>query len=232
MQDGMTKHKTRTILKTFYTLQENQILIGIPKIIDNSKALFNDANLLYENKRFERAYSLYQLSIEEIAKAILLLTTILFEDLSSGKVQTKLKKEMLDHKIKAKKSIGLESILNLIIKENSIKVYEIQTLKSFQEIDNIDELNNKKNHGLYTSLINDCFKSPNELINKEDVDEIKSKAYIRINFGEALMKPILKRFDHYKQFFKEQSLDKEYEKMIIQEQAEEIIRIKQKYNIK
>lgn len=213
-------------------MQENQILIGIPKIIDNSKALLDDADLLYENKRFERAYSLYQLSIEEIAKAILLLTTILFEDLSSKEVLKRLKVGMKDHKIKGIKSIGLEFMLNSIIKENNKEVYEIQALKSFQELKNIDELNNKKNYSLYTSLINNCFKSPKELINKEDVDEIKFKAFIRITFGEALMNPVLKRFDHYKQSFKKQNLDKEYVKELYQEQIEETIRIRQKYNTK
>jgi AbiV family abortive infection protein len=213
-------------------MQEIEILNGIPKIIDNAKALLDDANLLYENKRFERAYSVYQLSIEEIAKAFFLLTTILFDDLTSEKVQKKLKDGIVSHKIKARKSIGLDSMLNLIIKESNMEVYEIQVLKSFKEFDNINELNNKKNYSLYTSLIDGCFMSPCELINKEDVDKIRIKASIRITFGEALMKPIIIRIDQFKLSFKQQSIDKEFQKKLSQEQVEEIIRIRNKYNIK
>ena len=91
-------------------MNEKQIVEGIPKIIDNAEAIYADADLLRENGRFERAYSLFQLSIEEIAKAFMLSGTLIFEDLSSNEVQARLKKDLKDHELKSKNSIGLESI--------------------------------------------------------------------------------------------------------------------------
>lgn len=68
----------------------DQIKIGIPKIVENAEELYKDADILLSNNRIERAYSLFQLSIEEIAKAFILSNALIFEDISSKEVSAKL----------------------------------------------------------------------------------------------------------------------------------------------
>ena len=207
---------------------ESQVLTGIPKIIDNAEALLADAVLLYENQRYERAYSLFQLSIEEIAKAFSLLGIILFDDITSIEVQKKLKSSFSDHKYKSKKSIGIESILINLLKNINFEKYEELTIKSFQEYDIIDKLNDKKNHGLYTTFDGKEFKNPNELISFEDVRKIKSKASLRVNFGKMIITGVVKGFDKIKVRAKE--LDIDYSG-VDREQVKEFVRIRKKYRL-
>lgn len=175
---------------------ESVILKGIPKIINNAESLFNDAELLCLNNRNERAYSLYQLSIEEIAKAFFLFGEILFNNEISNE---KWKKTILDHKYKSHKSIGIEYMLIELIKKVDHDKYEELLLKSFEESKTIDLLNKKKNHGFYTSLINDEFLESKNLITTADVKSIRDKASIRIYFGKFIIIGIIRNFDKAKE---------------------------------
>lgn len=67
-----------------YVLEEN-FLLGINKIVGNACDLLDDATLLYQNKKYERAFGFYQLSINEINEAYCLLRNILFFNTTSGK---------------------------------------------------------------------------------------------------------------------------------------------------
>jgi AbiV family abortive infection protein len=53
-------------------LDDNNLIEGIRKCIINAKSLIDDALLLKEHGRFARAYTLFQLSIEELGKSSIL----------------------------------------------------------------------------------------------------------------------------------------------------------------
>lgn len=210
-------------------MNEKQIIEGIPKIVDNAEKIYADADLLREYGRYERAYSLFQLSIEEIAKAFMLSGTLIFEDLSSQEVQTRLKNDLKDHEMKSKKSIGLESIFYQFLKDINIETYEELTIKSFKEYDSIRLLNEKKNAGFYTSFNGNKFQAPNELISKKDVNDIKTKAEFRIFLGKKIILAVSQRFDLIKDKIRELNFD------IVESSrlnVEEFKRIRNKYGIK
>ena len=210
-------------------MTEEQIVIGVPKIVDNANSLLKDADLLYNEKRYERAFSIYQLSIEEIAKAFFLINVVLFDELSKPEIQTRIKKEIKNHKFKIHKSIGLQSLVNSFFKDINMETYENLVIESFEEMKNIDITNNKKNWGFYTSFKNNIFQSPRELIKDKDVSDIKKKASFLVSFGTILIYPICINYDKIKIQIKELNFDKN---KCREEQIEELSRIKKKYNYK
>lgn len=78
-------------------MTEAQIRLGIPNIIDNAESLYSDACFLQENGRMERAYTLFQLFIEEIGKALMLVGAILFDDIENNEPQERIKSIFKSH---------------------------------------------------------------------------------------------------------------------------------------
>ena len=179
-------------------MTEKEILLGLPKITKNAKLLYDDAEFLEKNKRLERAYSLFQLSMEEIAKAYILLGAILFEDISKQTVQKRLNSEIHRHKIKLKKSINIEIFLSSFLKSIDEIKYDEWNKKLINEYKDTDLMNNKKNFGFYVSYNENKFMSPSELIRKEDVDYIKHKSWFRIHFGSKLINAMIPNFSKIK----------------------------------
>jgi len=179
-------------------MSEKVILMGLPIIIKNANLLYKDALLLEKNNRIGRAYSLFQLSLEEIAKAFMLLGAILFEDISDNDVQKKLKKEIRNHSIKLKKSIGIEIFLSSIMKSINEEKYKEWFLRLTKEYETTDMMNNRKNYGFYVSFNENKFQCPEELIKKEDVEKIKNKAWTRIYFGSKIISAMIPNFPKIK----------------------------------
>lgn len=169
-------------------MRDEQIISGLPKIINNSKELLSDANLLYENSRFQRAYSLYQLSIEEIAKAFYLIGIVIFQEEERAKISRQIK----SHKFKSKKSVGLEYLLVSFLKEINKDKYDEIVKDHILELNSVNEINEKKNHGFYVSIINNEFKDPSEIISPVDTKKIKNIAELRIWIGNKFLEPMLK----------------------------------------
>jgi len=179
-------------------MTEKEVLLGLPKITKNAKLLYEDAEFLEKIKRLERAYSLFQLSLEEIAKAFILLRAILFEDISDQTVQKRLNSEIHRHTIKLKKSINIEIFLSSFLKSIDEKKYGEWNRKLINEYKDTDLMNNKKNYGFYVSYNENKFMSPSELIKKEDVDYIKHKAWVRIHFGSKFINAMIPNFSKIK----------------------------------
>ncbi|MEX1013578.1 MAG: AbiV family abortive infection protein [Candidatus Paceibacterota bacterium] len=206
---------------------EEEIIRGLPKIIDNSKSLLSDANFLCENNRKERAYSIFQLATEEIAKAFYLVGGVIFGFEEDRK---KMLCKIRDHKFKSKKAIGLEYIVIQLLKDISYEKYELSVRNSILEFNSINELNNKKNHGFYTSFINteNTFKTPSELISNEDVEDIKTKATFRVWIGSKLLIPMIENIDSIKEKVNEINFDN---KEIDGDHITELKGIIDKYNL-
>lgn len=209
-------------------MTEDQIIDGIPKIVDNAESLYSDAELLESNNRIPRAYSLYQLSIEEIAKAFILLGAAIFEDLNDPNTQKTLNKTILHHKIKSKKSIGIDVFLQEFVKSIDIERYESLVLDSFDEFEQLDHLNTKKNHGLYTSFVGNEFQPPSQLIDQNELYKLRNKAAFRIYVAGRLSKAFASNFQSLKQELQKFDLEKIKSNNA---QSEEFARIREKYGL-
>ena len=181
-------------------LNEQKLISGLTKTIENAASLFNDATLLTENERYARAYTLFQLSIEEAGKSLILYNCIL--EFFQGKEIDKNhldKKGYRDHKSKTKESLKLE-LTALLLFRDSGNGNDISDLldELVKDSKSINQKNNQKNASLYVSLIGSNFIAPNESISKSDVSKIAETALIRLKLIEAYSKEVLNNLDRTK----------------------------------
>jgi AbiV family abortive infection protein len=64
-------------------MDRTEYLNGINKSLDNASELYDDAEILFKLKRYPRAYTLYQLSIEEIGKVSIIYNFLLFRNIQN-----------------------------------------------------------------------------------------------------------------------------------------------------
>lgn len=184
-------------------LNEDQLISGIKKTIENAKSLLDDASFLYKNRRYARAYTLFQLSIEEAGKCLILYNSIL--RLFQGEVINRkhLKKYgYFDHKSKTKESLKLELTALLLFKDRSNDISKLLT-NLVNEEKLIKNRNNKKNESLYVSLDDREFMSPYDSITKKEVDDIAEIALIRVKVAETFSTESIKDIDKIKFLAKE-----------------------------
>ena len=86
-------------------LEIDQLASGIQLCIENASSLIEDAELLYNHKRYPRAFSLAVLSIEELGKIPMLVRAACFEEDDSDK-WTDFWKKFTDHEYKYVRSFG------------------------------------------------------------------------------------------------------------------------------
>src|SRR2546421_7932122 len=141
-------------------LSENELLIAIRKSLINSEDLISDAELLKKNERLPRAYALYQLAIEETGKAMNIYANIIL-----GISHKTLCKNFKNHIAKAQ-------IARMLSVFYSIELIKTDTLNgekllewTLLEIKDASMLNDYKNYSLYTSFIDNTYKTPKEIIN-------------------------------------------------------------------
>ena len=206
-------------------LNLNEYFKGISKSLSNAEDLFDDAEILFDLKRYQRAYTLYQLSIEEIGKASLIYSFILDKDYSNKNEFIIFKKSFLSHKKKTASSNGIDLIFSFLNNDIRIKKKLIYQYYLFDK--HLSQLNDYKNKSLYTDISNNKFISPKETITKEITDEIKFVAEIRLNVAKGFLKIGIEEFEGIKKAAK--NLDKQ---SMIDNPPEEIIElIKLKYGI-
>ncbi|MGB4846256.1 MAG: AbiV family abortive infection protein [Ferruginibacter sp.] len=160
---------------------EKELLIAVSKSISNSEDLISDADLLLDNNRLARAYTLYQLAIEEAGKAMDVYESLLLGTFKDIKGQKTLKENFKDHIKKAgrARTISILWALQLFKNNNKSKGEEI-LLSVFQEMTVANEINDYKNYSLYTSFIDNTYKTPCEIITEEMVSVIRSLAKDRV----------------------------------------------------
>lgn len=165
----------------------DKIYIGIKKSLNNSLSLIDDADYLFNNDRFSRAYTLYQLGIEEIGK-----TSIMYRALLSVLVGENVDFKTAIKRIKSHKEKEAESLLY----DFWILIHAMQNDNIFNkdyftaiawELYNPEIINNYKNFSLYTSEIDNCFYEPKEIINKGIVDDIKFRAKTRMDLVKTII---------------------------------------------
>ncbi|TDU33698.1 AbiV family abortive infection protein [Gelidibacter sediminis] len=202
-----------------------QYFDGISKSLSNAKDLFDDAEILFNLERYQRAYTLYQLSIEEIGKASLIYSFVLDKDYNNENEFKVFKKSFLSHKQKTVSSNGIDLIFSFL--NNDVRIKKKLIYQYFLFDKHLSQLNDYKNRSLYTDISNNKFISPKETITKEITDEIKFVAEIRLNVAKVFLKVGMEEFDGIKKASK--NLDTQ---SIIDNPPEEIIEfIKLKYGI-
>ncbi|WP_118950497.1 AbiV family abortive infection protein [Taibaiella helva] len=174
---------------------------GCKITIENAEEMIEEADILINNKRFARAYTLYQLGIEEVGKSNLLLQLIF--DLKIGrKVDAKaLNKEFKFHQAKSKSSIVFEKAALLLMLSTSQEGSAQERVKQFfEESEKVDKenanmLNDNKNKSLYVGIENGKFISPKYIITTEMALNLRTKALIRTKAAKGLLEGFLNDID-------------------------------------
>src|SRR5690606_4612585 len=209
-------------------LNLEQYFDGISKSLSNAKDLFDDADILFDLKRYQRAYTLYQLSIEETGKASLIYSFILDKDYNNENEFTVFKKSFISHKQKTVSSNSIDLIFSFLNNDIRIKKKLIYQYYLFDK--HLNQLNDNKNKSLYTDISHNKFISPKEIITKEITDQIKFIAEIRLNVAKGFLKIGMEEFDGIKKASK--NLDTQIMIDNPPEEIIELIRLKYGINIK
>lgn len=169
-------------------LNNEDLIIGIIKSEQNAIELIEEANILLDNNRIPRAFTLFQLAIEELGKCAMISSYILEND--NSKIE-KLLKDLKKHKIKTNYSIGYDMMVYELLSEKHKKTLIESTIFNTNNIPIVDDF---KNYSLYTSIVNNEFKKPSEIINRENVQDHKFYAEVRLNIAKAFNKIIIENF--------------------------------------
>ncbi|MCK9403899.1 MAG: AbiV family abortive infection protein [Chitinophagaceae bacterium] len=195
------------------TLTQNNLKEAIEKCLLNAQGLIDDATLLKENKRKERAYTLFQLAIEEIGKVFRIYAFFIFEDITDKKAVKKFLSDFRNHKEKTRRSIAIDYYVLLVTKD--IVEDKLQFLEaSAHEMENIDALNDLKNYSLYTSIHSNTFKTPNEIITDKLLSGIEFRALTRCGVAKSFMKFSLPFIDDLKKYCIENPINLTDEELI------------------
>ncbi|HEY9169002.1 MAG TPA: AbiV family abortive infection protein [Lutibacter sp.] len=166
----------------------SEIKKGIELSIENSFELIGDANILFDNGKYARCYSLTQLSLEELGKSIMLYDFYMKLQLNKRKEIDfkKFRRDFRDHRLKTFESIFIEFQMK---GKGKTELSEIKdnSLLNFGNIQKNKEgyYDNLKNNSLYVSLKNDKFYKPNELFNKPEVKTFLSESKLKIEFSSS-----------------------------------------------
>lgn len=182
------------------TISKEDLLEGAKLSLENAKELIEEGKLLLSNNRFSRAFTLFQFSIEETGKSLLIFESVLFNKYETDIQQNALFKEIYKHQNKTRVSQKVDFLLALLIEE--VETKKVLINNAFKQSKSIDKINDYKNFSLYVSVEKNKFVKPSDKINKSLADDFKFYAEIRYEgarqFYNALIndQDILKIFEN------------------------------------
>ena len=166
---------------------------AIHKSLANASELIEEAEILAQNKKIARAYTLFQLSIEEVGKASLTFNFVLKGDIENTIEIREFNRNFYSHTAKTKFSQGMDFMFALM-SENIPNTKKI--LENFMEQrDKVDISNENKNYSLYTSLIDNKFYKPSEIITEEQLSNIAFYAKLRLRIATPFFSLGIENFD-------------------------------------
>lgn len=176
---------------------------GFDLALENARDLLDEAKGLAIFEHYSRAYTLYQLSIEEVGKCIILLRALIESSLGVNIDHHYLKSlGYFDHQSKTKTSLVAESVM-LKFFEKSTGQDITELLKELKyDAQHVKDINALKNKSLYVGFNGNKFVAPKSVITKEMVDDIAFKADIRIH-AIIPMFPTEEQFDEIVEFLKQ-----------------------------
>jgi AbiV family abortive infection protein len=154
----------------------SQLFLGFQKALANARDLSDEANLLFKNSRYARAYFLSANSNEEIAKAVLLGDAMLLKAL---RVEINWKKWNYHFIAHDRKLIVLAHIrywMDPLINASDLNYKALNLLK--QDVKNVKAYHQRKHDSIYMSFCKDQFVSPADIISETETDR-----YIQENEG-------------------------------------------------
>lgn len=166
---------------------------AIHKSLANASELIEEAEILAHNKKIARAYTLFQLSIEEVGKASLTFNFVLKGNINNAPEIRDFNKAFYSHTTKTKFSQGMDFMFALMSEKTpSTK----KLLENFMEQrDKVNISNDYKNYSLYTSLIDSKFYMPSEIITEEQLSHIAYYAKLRLRVANPFFTLGIENFD-------------------------------------
>ena len=177
-------------------LQEiNQVTLinCVKKCLQNARELFDEAEILKDNNKYPRAYTLYHLSIEEIGKIFIIFQYLVQDDYSEENSK-KFNREFADHKTKINTSRKIEKIMLFLI-QTELKEEVLNILTYNKEA--IEKLNDFKNLSLYCSIDNKSVFKPSDIIGLDEVKLIRPNSELRLILSEQFCRLAIKDIDKF-----------------------------------
>ena len=141
-----------------------QILSACSKIMENAQELIEEAELLLQNNRYARAFTLAHLASEELMKFTMLLP-VAFELARNRNVDWKtIGKHLTNHIVKTRGSI----LIDFLRAPAPDGVYQAGELS--QQMSAAEDINDLKNYSLYTSQIGAEFFKPSERFDRQSAE--------------------------------------------------------------
>jgi len=171
-------------------MTDTELENGFMLSLKNAQRLIEEADGLAIFERFSRAYTLYQLGIEEIGKCLIIYNALL--DYYNGESidAPYLKKHgFFEHKDKTQESLKLE-LLVIDFFEKHIGRETGFKQKIIDDFNNVNQINNNKNNSLYVSIKDNTFCFPDNVITIEMVNEIALLAKIRLEAIKPFQRPL------------------------------------------
>jgi len=175
-------------------INKQNLILTIQKCIENARELFDEAEILKQNNKYARAYTLYHLASEEIGKTSLVYDFLLKNDYSEEIKRTFLNKYR-DHKSKIELSTKVLKVAILIL-EDEISRDTLNQLSYSKEA--ISFFNDTKNNSLYTDISKTIPLKPSDILNSEnEIKEIKDSTFTKLIVTENLYKHLIKDLDYF-----------------------------------
>jgi AbiV family abortive infection protein len=191
------------------SLEERDLLVAIDKSMMNAEDLLADAGLLATNDRLPRAYTLYQLAMEEIGKAMRIYGSIVLGLLKTAKQKQQFRDDFTNHVEKAQSARTLSLIASEVIKKTNPEFAQQFLSMVLEEYSNPQKLNAYKNYSLYTSWVENSYKTPKEVITQGRVNYIELMAKNRLAVAKAFFKGALTIIDEVKQLAADNPLNEQ-----------------------
>jgi AbiV family abortive infection protein len=147
-------------------LSFNQLEQAYQKTYQNAKELIEESEILYEHKRYARAYTLAQIAHEEIAKLPIIFqeTTKLYY--GEGNDWKKFNNRLRNHHSKNKLNLAMFNLFEYGFKES------IQGKGSENMQETLKFKNEQKNMSLYAENVNNNYKKPSEIFDQQKAQSL------------------------------------------------------------
>lgn len=167
-------------------LSERTCKIAIEKSIINAYELILDAQILEQNKRVSRAFTLYHLSLEEVSKASYCISVLSEGSFNDKSKIGELKKLFKDHVFKLQKSSAIDLLwvqLDMDKNPNQARKKMEELINYYNHVPDFDKL---KNRSLYTSYFDNSFSNPEDFFTENHVLLVKIYSQRRLAIVKGL----------------------------------------------
>lgn len=160
------------------TLSDDLLLQIVRMALKNANSLILDADLLYTNERYPRAAAIYQLAMEEVGKALLAHSYLIFHYKDYSSHIKGFNNCFFNHLPKSEKSARMDFMIGQMIYEDNpdkMKNFVLEGQGVFVN-KSFEEMNEMRNNCFYAGYINGKIIEPMEYINEKAAATIQDIA--------------------------------------------------------